>query len=162
MRSSEVALRAVLAAGYWFVAFFVLLSFSTGDLFCARPGGRNQILLTAQLALALAIYDFLIGAGASAITSSAKDVVKSRWITPLVATLIVGSSLGYLPVWIYPGYGHFRFKGTWADVSCFFTEGYGLAFMFVVAPVMALTTFLRELVVLRRDKSRGRGMAFRT
>ncbi len=153
-RSSEAALRAVPAVIYWLVAFFVLLSFSAGDLFCARPGARNHILMTAQLALALAIYDFLIGAGASAITKSAKDVVNLRWITPLVATLIVGCSLAYLPVWIYRSYGHFRFEDSRADVSCFFTEGYGLAFMFVVAPIMALTTFLRELIVSRLQRQR--------
>lgn len=154
MRSSEVVLRAVLAAVYWLVAIFVLLSFSAGDLFCARPGARNHILMTVQLALAMAVYDFLIGAGASAITNSAKDVVIFRWITPLIAALIVGCGLAYLPSWIYLGYGHFRFENTWADVSCFFTEGYGLAFMFVVAPLMALTTFLGELAILRLRRKR--------
>ncbi|HEY3939886.1 MAG TPA: hypothetical protein VGL97_20820 [Bryobacteraceae bacterium] len=154
MRLSEAALRGVLAVIYCLVAFLVLVSFSAGDPFCVRPGARNHILLTAQLALALTIYDFLIGTGTSAVTNSAKDVAKSRWITPFVATLIVGCSLAYLPSWVYRGYGHFRFEHTWADVSCFFTEGYGLAFMFVVAPVMALTTFLRELAILRLQRQR--------
>jgi hypothetical protein len=55
-----------------------------------------------------------------------------------------------LPFWNYD------FEGTWADVSCFFTEGYGMAFPFFVAPLLALVTLVGELVILRmRDSRKG-------
>ena len=53
-----------------------------------------------------------------------------------------------LPFWIYD------FEGTWGDVSCFFTEGYAIAFPFFVALVLALATLAGELAILRVDTSR--------
>jgi hypothetical protein len=43
----------------------------------------------------------------------------------------------------------FLFEGTRADVSCFFTEGYGFMFLILVAPGLALATFLGELIILK-------------
>jgi hypothetical protein len=37
MRLTETGLRAILSVFYWAVAFIVLLLFSSGDTFCARP-----------------------------------------------------------------------------------------------------------------------------
>ena len=59
--------------------------------------------------------------------------------------------LGFIsvPDWISPGYGHFRFEDTFADVSCFFTEGFGIAFPIIVAPPLAALTFLCEYLAHR-------------
>jgi len=54
--------------------------------------------------------------------------------------------------WIYRGYGHFLLEGTWADVSCFFAEGAGMAFPFVVAPVLGLLTLLHGIAWLRAGR----------
>ena len=40
------------------------------------------------------------------------------------------------------------FEATWADVSCFFTEGFGMVFPIVVAPALALVTLAGELIIL--------------
>jgi hypothetical protein len=149
-----VRLRGVLFASYWVIAFIVLFLFSSDDTFCARPGARNYLIMTAQLALALAAYDLAVSVGVAAASTAAKKAFKMQWTSPLLTTVIVGSSLAYLPFWIYRGYGSFRFENTWADVSCFFTEGYGLSFPFVVVPVLTLATLLREVLILRFQRHR--------
>jgi hypothetical protein len=65
-----------------------------------------------------------------------------------VGTLL--ALLGFVSItfWIYDS-AKFMFEGTWADVNCFFAEGYGLAFPVVVAPALALATFVGELVILK-------------
>ena len=40
-------------------------------------------------------------------------------------------------------------QGTWADVSCVFTEGFGLAFPIVVASARSLSSLLLGLAALR-------------
>ena len=110
--------------------------------------------MTAQLALALAAYDLAVSVGVAAASTAAKKAFKMQWTSPLLTMVIVGSSLAYLPFWIYRGYGSFRFENTWADVSCFFTEGYGLSFPFVVVPVLTLATLLREVLILRFQRHR--------
>ena len=55
-----------------------------------------------------------------------------------------------IPFWIYPGArpATFLFQGTWADVSCFFAEGYGMMFPLFVAPVVAIAILAGEFVIL--------------
>ena len=147
-------LRGIFFASYWVIAFIVLFLFSLDNTFCACPEARNYLILTAQLALALAAYDFAVSVGVAAASTAARNAFKLPWTSPLVTAVIVGLSFAYLPFWMYRGYGSFRFENTWADVSCFFTEGYGLSFPFVVAPVLTLATFLREVLFLRFQQHR--------
>ncbi|MGO9084957.1 MAG: hypothetical protein ACLQBK_07000 [Candidatus Sulfotelmatobacter sp.] len=69
-----------------------------------------------------------------------------------MSTLIAGLGLASIPPWIYRGYGHFLFENTRADVSCFFTEGNGMMFPFVVAPVLALATLIREWMAMKHQR----------
>ena len=149
MPSSERALRGILLGVYWIVAFVILFLFSLDDPFCARPGARNHLLMTGQLALALAAYDLVVSLVVAAALNVTPTVFRLGWARWLIAALVVGFGVACLPFWIYRGYGHFRFESTWADVSCFFTEGYGLSFSFVVAPLLAVATFVREFTILR-------------
>lgn len=82
-------------------------------------------------------------------SSKALAVSSKSWLT---RDRRVGLVVARLPFLIYRGYGHFRFEGTWADVSCFFTEGYGLMFPIVVAPLLALATFAQKLAFLKFTK----------
>jgi len=63
-----------------------------------------------------------------------------------------GCGAGSMPFWIYRGYGHFLFEGTWTDISCFFTEANGLAFPFVVAPALGQLTLIHGIFWLRISK----------
>ena len=75
--------------------------------------------------------------------------MKLRTAAPLLAGAIAGAGLASIPCWIYRGYGHFLFEGTWADINCFFAEGSGLAFPFVVAPALGLLTLIQSVFWLR-------------
>jgi hypothetical protein len=66
----------------------------------------------------------------------------------------MGPGFAYVPFWMKRGYGIFRFENTSADVSCFFTEANGLGFLFFVAPLLALVTFLREILIFRLPRQR--------
>jgi hypothetical protein len=63
--------------------------------------------------------------------------------------VVAGVGYGSVPFWIYRGYGTFWFENTWADVSCFFTEGYAIAFPLLVAPALTLTTLICEWLAIR-------------
>ena len=41
----------------------------------------------------------------------------------------------------------FMFEDTFADVSCFFTEGYGMMFPIIEAPLLALATICAQLLI---------------
>ena len=73
---------------------------------------------------------------------------------PVARVFVMGAGFAYLPFFIYRGFGTFRFENTWADVSCFFTEGYGFGFLLFATPALALTTFLRELLIYRSLRQR--------
>lgn len=73
----------------------------------------------------------------------------------VLSTLLVAAGFAYLPFWIYRGYGVIRFENTWADVSCIFTEeGNIFAFLLAVTPLLALLTFLREILILKLIRQR--------
>ena len=61
--------------------------------------------------------------------------------------------LASIPFWIYDR-GRVMFGGTWADVSCFFTEGFGMMFPIIIAPALALTTLMGALVILKATRIR--------
>jgi len=137
--------------GYWLIVFAVLTFFARGDDFCERPGAPNTNLLAAKLALFLALFDSACCITVAQALRMAVPKMQGFWLGPVLTTLAVGTSLAYLPFWIYEGYGRFRFEQTWADVSCFFTEGYGIGFLIVIPPVLALATFVKAALLRRID-----------
>ncbi len=70
----------------------------------------------------------------------------------MLAGTITGAGLASIPFWIYSGYGHFVLEGTWVDISCFFREGYGIAFPFVIAPALGLLTLIHGVFWLKIGK----------
>lgn len=135
---------------YWLVAFGLLAVFLRGDFFCKGEGG--SALLAAKLSLAIAILDSILCVAmerllfVTRLTSSA-----FAWFGAIIATLIMGVSVAALPSWIYEGYGVFRFEGTWASVSCAFTEGYGIVFPILMAPALALATFVKAALLMLQN-----------
>ena len=75
------------------------------------------------------------------------------WFAVPVSTVLVLVAFASIPFWIYDS-GRFMFEGTWADVSCFFTEGFGMMFPVMVAPALALATLAGELVILKANRAR--------
>jgi hypothetical protein len=95
------------------------------------------------------MWDSFAGFSGSLAFSMTKKIANWQGTAILVSTLVAGLGFASMPSWIYRGDGRFLFENTWADVSCVFTEGYGMACPFVVAPILAAVTFLRELVLLK-------------
>lgn len=141
----------VALAGLYFVAAFGLLSwFSYNSYFCASERtGRSHVLTTFRLALVCTAWDAVASACGAFFVVAIKRYVYWRGFAPLVSMIVAGLGFFYMPFWINEGYGGFLFEKTWADVSCFFTEGYGFGFLFFIAPALAVATLLREWVILR-------------
>lgn len=138
--------RCALVGAYFAVAFGVLYWYAGDGYFCARTGPMRSTL---RLAVACTLWDL---AACSAGSWLALKIMKLRTAAPLLAGALMAGGLVSAPFWIYRGYGHFLFEGTWADVSCFFTEGYGMAFPFVVAPALAILSLVHCAVLLRISK----------
>ena len=149
MLAPQTRLRWRLVGPYWVIVSFFLFAFYTGDSFCERPGSQSYPIMVLKLSLVLAAWDFVASFAGALASTTAEKVLGMRGISVLLTTVVVGAGFAYLPFWIYRGYGVFRFENTWADVSCFFTEGYGFAFLFFVTPALALMTFLREFFIFR-------------
>ena len=111
--------------------------------------GRGFLRSTFSLRLACTIWDlFACVVG----TWVAQTLMKLRTAAPLLGGAIAGAGLASMTFWIYRGYGRFLFEGTWADVSCFFTEGAGITFPFVVAPALGFLTLLHGILWLRTSR----------
>jgi hypothetical protein len=135
---------------YGVAAFAYLAFIYRDDPFCSRLGKRRLCVAIAVLAFGAAVWDTFASLGVRAVDSllnPSGQRRRSSWISVAVTTLTVGVGLMSVPFWIYAGYGEFHFEDTWADVSCLFTEGYGYAFLFLVAPVLALGTCIKEIVL---------------
>ena len=131
---------------YFVLSFVVLYWFDDGSL-CARSPLRS----TLGISLVCTVWDLFACEIGSWV---AQKLMKLRTAAPLLAGAITGTGLASIPFWIYRGYGHFLFEGTWADISCFFAEGRSLAFPFIVAPVLGLLTLIHGAFWLRIGEER--------
>jgi hypothetical protein len=138
--------RSALVGAYFAVAFALLHWYAGNGYFCARTGPMRTTL---RLAVGCTIWDLFTCSAGSWL---ANMVMKLRIAAPLLSGAFTAAGLASIPFWIYRGYGHFLFEGTWIDVSCFFTEANGLAFPFVVAPALAILSLLHCAALLRISK----------
>ena len=151
MNTREKRVRAVVTIGYFVTCFAVLFYYTYGSLFCSRPGEFGHTAQTLHLTIACTLWELLVSI-CGALAAKQFDV---RGVAPVVSTVLALIGFASIPFWIYDS-GRFMSEGTWADVSCFFTEGYAMAFPIVVAPVLALTTLIGELIILKLTGHHGR------
>ena len=138
-------IRSASICAYFGLCFAILNLFAGSSYFCAR----GPLRFTFRLALACTIWDLfacVVGLWVG------QKMLNSRAAVPMLAGAITAAGIASIPFWIYRGYGHFHFEGTLADVSCYFAEGYGMAFPFVVAPILGLLTLLHGILWLRASK----------
>jgi hypothetical protein len=144
MKAEEKRVRAAVVMAYFVACFAVLFYYTSGSSFCARPGESGHAAQTFHLTVACTVWEIL----ASCFGTVAARRSAMPWLAPLVSTLLALVGLASIPFWIFEN-GRFLFEGTWADVSCFFTEGYGMMFPVVVAPALAVATLVGELAILK-------------
>jgi ABC-type phosphate transport system permease subunit len=143
--------RVLLTALFFVVACGILAAFSYDSYFCSSArAGRSHALTTARLALGCTAWNLLASVCGGMISAAISDRAAIRLT---LSTLIAGIGYASVPFWIYQGYGKFLLENTWADVSCFFTEGYGMAFPFVAAPALALTTMICEWLLVKKQST---------
>jgi hypothetical protein len=141
MKWTQTSVRASVSALFFVICFVFLFWVSSGNSFCFRPEGPSHLAQTFRLSLACTAWQYFsvwccesiqkrVGRGASVPFSG------------LIALLGFAS----IPFWIV-GAGGFMFEDTFADVSCFFTEGYGMMFPIIEAPLLALATICAQLLI---------------
>lgn len=147
MQDNELRVRIYLSIVYGFLAFAVLTAQYRNSYFCNRTEKLGFIAPVLRLSFAVTLLDLvgsLCGRGLDRLRAPKGP---RTYIAPVACSVIVGSGLFYLPFWIYLGYGHFRFENTVLDVSCLFTEGYGIVFVYIFAPLFAILSLTRELIL---------------
>ena len=142
MSERQRIFRLASIGAYSIATFAVLLWFGGESSSC----GRRGLLSTFSLTVACTIWDLFACAAGLFV---AQKVLNLRPAAPLLAAAISGSGVASMPFWLFRGYGHYIFEGTAIDVSCFFTEGHVLAFIFVIAPVLGLLSLAHGVIWLR-------------
>lgn len=145
MNRPHLIIRSASTGVYFALSFAVLYWFADERYFCALSPLRS----TFRLSLACTILDLL---ACIAGLWLAQKIMSLRTAAPLLAGAITGAALASIPFWIHRCYGRFSFVGTPADISCFFAEGYGIAFPFVIAPALGFLTLIHGIVWLRASK----------
>jgi hypothetical protein len=146
------ALQLFSSVGY-FAIVYVMLFFYASDYFCSSSRGQTRPILAAKLAIVCTVW--AVFAGACGAFASLAIRVRAPWIQTLVTAVIAGAGFASIPSLIDRGYGHFVAENTWADVSCFFTEGYGMMFPIVVAPLLTATAAIRVWLVAKAMRNGG-------
>jgi hypothetical protein len=142
--------RFVFAALYFVVAYGILFAYGDRRYFCSPTRtGHSYALTTARLALACTFWNIFAGVVGIRIAKLARGQITRPGLVLLVSTVIAGTGFVSIPFWIYRGNGIFLLDHTWAEVSCFFAEGFGKAFPFVVAPMLTAATLLEEWLISR-------------
>lgn len=142
MTVKEKEVRAAVTASWFTISFVVLFYYTYGSFFCSRPGESGHVAQTLHLAVACTLWE--------AVVSFCGALVAKKcgvwWLAPVFSTVLALLGFASIPFWIYDS-GRFMFEGTWADVSCFFTEGYGMVFPIFVAPILAAATLAGEFAI---------------
>jgi hypothetical protein len=144
MNRRTLGTRLALTAFYFAATFSYLFYFFRGDTSCQDLNGFPiQIIRLAVACTAWTLFASFCGAIAT------QGLGRFFNISAISVTVIVAlSGFASLPLWIYKGYGHFRFENTF-DVSCFFREDAEIAFFIIIAPVLTALTLLCEYLAHR-------------
>ena len=149
MSADEKKVRIAVTLGYFVICFAVLFYYTSGSSFCGRPGEPGHTAQTLHLSVACTLWAILVSVCGAFIAKRSGI----RGLAPLASAVLALAGFASIPFWIYDS-GRFMFEGTWADVSCFFTEGSGMMFPIIIAPVLAVATLAGELVILKATSPR--------
>ncbi len=143
MTAKEEKVRAAVTVAFFAISFVVLFYYTYGSLFCSRPGESGHVAHTLHLTIACTLWEVLVSICGAFVAKKCG----ARGLAPVVSTALALLGFASIPFWIYNS-GRFRFEGTWVDVSCFFTEGFGMMFPIFVGPVLAAATLAGEFAIL--------------
>jgi hypothetical protein len=138
--------RAAVTTAYFAICFTVLFYYTYGSFFCSRPAESGHVAQTLHLTIVCTLWEVLVSVCGALVAKK----FALRVLAPVVSSVLALVGFASIPFWIYDS-GRFMFEGTWADVTCTFTEGYGMMFPVFVAPALALATLVGEFVILRTN-----------
>jgi hypothetical protein len=144
MTAKEKKVRAAVTIGFFAISFVVLFYYTYGSFFCSRPGESGHAAQTLHLTIACTLWEVLVSICGAFVAKKCG----ARGLAPVLSTTLALLGFASIPFWIYDS-GTFMFEGTWADVSCFFTQGFGMMFPIIVAPILAAATLAGEFVILK-------------
>lgn len=124
-------------------AYLILWWYTAGDTFCQRSGS-GHFVISARLTVGFTIWYLLVLCLCS--------LVADRGVRALLTATIVGLGIASIPFWLYRGYGHFLLENTAADVSCAFTEGFGMGFPVVIGPFFCALSLGCEWIAGKLNK----------
>ena len=153
MTARQKKVRATVTCSYFIVCFTGLFYYTYGSYFCSPPRGTGHTAETLRLTVVCTGWALL----ASTCGTYVARISKVRGLAPIVSTLLALAGFIALPFIIYDA-GRFLTERTWADVTCFFNEGYGVMFPFTVAPALALASLVGELVILKASSGPKAGL----
>lgn len=153
-RHRDLRVRIYLAIVYGLLVFTTLVAQYRDSYFCNRIGKFGFMAPVVTLSVAVTLLDLIASLCARGLDLRWVPKGPRIYIAPVACSVIVACGLSYLPFWIYLGYGHFRFENTVLNVSCLFSEGYGIVFLYIFAPLFAILSLVRELILERALRPR--------
>jgi hypothetical protein len=139
---------------YWLAAFGLLSFFLRGNFFCERDGG--SVLVAVRLSLAVAVLDLILSLAIVLSLRAVRQTLWFGWLGPIVATAIIGALVAAFPIFMSPGGRGLPLELLW-NTECAFTEGYGIAFPILIAPALALITFVKAAWLMRGEMKNTKG-----
>jgi hypothetical protein len=139
----------VAAEALFFICLFAAFYWeATGNYFCNEAGSTGRKLQTLHVAIILTAWDSFACAAGFAVSrrlagASARNVAR-LWLGGVIA------AIGYYsaPFILFPWSEIHRLHSI-LDCSCFFTEGNGMMFLLLTAPILTVASLVREALTQR-------------
>jgi hypothetical protein len=148
MRLRTLRVRVAAEALFFLCLFAVFYWEATGNYFCNEAGRTGRSLQTLHLAIILTAWDSFACLCAMALFHRARDVASRNaaclWLGGTIA------AIGYYsaPFILFPWSEIHRLHSI-LDCSCFFTEGNGMMFLLLTAPILTVASLVREALTQR-------------
>jgi hypothetical protein len=143
-----LVLRILLALAYA-VIVFTTAHYQIDSLFCKPPYGSGFVAPLIKLTIVIALCDSILSAACAYVLMYQPKITsggKSFTAGAVASAIFIGIVIWYLPEWLYLGYGDFRFKNTWADLSCLYANEAGGIFVYLGCFILGFITFVREVL----------------
>ena len=139
----------VLTAILFLSIFIVLFFYGDRRYFCSpQRTGRSYLQTTATLATPCTAWAVLTSVVAILITKPIRSRSVRNWTAAGICAVLAGWGFVLTPYLVFSNYGQVLWN-SWADVSCFVTEGFGMAFPFVAAPLLTAAALSYQWLVIR-------------
>jgi hypothetical protein len=114
--------------------------------------GHNYLLPTTVLALVFTVWSLIAGGFGILVSRVIRQKYGDSTLGPWVTLMTAGAGFASAPFWVDTWNGTFLFGYRWAGVSCFFIEGAGMIFPFMMAPILTAACLFQEWLIYKLTK----------